>query len=69
VLLEAAEAALPPEQQAIYKRRDEAARLALDEKLIDNWTLSPASCIVTSWSQRPFGTSAGCCWRLSAFYC
>jgi hypothetical protein len=40
-LLEAAEAALPPEQQAIYKGRDKAARLALDEKLIDNGTVPP----------------------------
>jgi hypothetical protein len=41
VLLEAAEAALPPEQQAIYKGRDKAARLALDERLIDNGTVPP----------------------------
>jgi hypothetical protein len=43
VLLEAAEAALPPEQQTTYKGRDKAARLALDEKLIDNGTVPPAS--------------------------
>jgi hypothetical protein len=36
VLLEAAEAALPPEQLAIYKGPDNAAKLALDSKLFDS---------------------------------
>jgi len=39
VLLETAEAALPPEQLAIYKARDSAAKLALDYKLLDNGTV------------------------------
>jgi hypothetical protein len=36
VLLEAAEAALPPEQLAIYKGPDKEAKLALDSKLFDS---------------------------------
>jgi hypothetical protein len=36
VLLEAAEAALPPDQLTIYKGSDNAAKLALDYRLLDS---------------------------------
>jgi hypothetical protein len=56
ILLKSAEAALPPEQLAIYKGWDKAAKLEMDYKLLDNRTIP-----VGILSTLRFATYAGHC--------
>jgi hypothetical protein len=61
LLLESAEAALPPGQLAIYKGSDAAAKLALDYKLLDSGAVPTGILHRYSYVETPF---RDLCWIL-----